>query len=681
MVPSVMQSIFVKKTVPISESVGTNRIYRMSLDKVVTELDLGETYNGLITVNTTNMIVMLNTELSIGDKLVYVKLEEKRTIFELYEMVEQRIAERVNYFCVNALLDKQLTVYTDFDIILFALGIKKGEAHLILENTQGREREYSTAHHNSILRNYKNPLIYPKAVKNYKSQPSLMGIDLGTTHLCLAVSRNDRIDVIPIDESNNLWTPSVIHFTEQGPLVGKIAINGLQNEPDSVIYCPKMLPSEGVGQSFGYNLGSMVQYPYPNENPVFYVKIAGKIQEIPLNDVVTILIETIQKSASIYQFDKNHEKEAKQAVVTVPQWRSVYHTPQYELLWSKAIIAAGLKLGIEILDIIPEVYADFLYYLSKYHVEENKNILVIDCGGGRTTCQGYWIFKRNNERRIIHLADPVEKSWEALYMADVLGGVHFDSKIADKMNEILLQKFHINAAKTTKTRYNLFKKIQIIKEIITQENEGIIDLSDIDSRLADEKLVLKKEMFNDVFKEIAKRYSELLHYWKEKYDFDIIFLAGGSNRMPILQNIVRETFPHCKIIMDGEVEIITATGAAIHGLQILNKETVPLSDFKRNKLSNESNNCCSDLDYTPLIYVLEKKATSVLPAFEKLLTTRCEDSNHIIRLMKLPEEPEKSKKNMAHVAKVCIQLKKINAIACMLISPLPTWGVPSTLNY
>uniref|UniRef100_A0AC34RL62 Uncharacterized protein n=1 Tax=Panagrolaimus sp. JU765 TaxID=591449 RepID=A0AC34RL62_9BILA len=85
------------------------------------------------------MIVMLNIELSDGDKLVYVKLEKKRTIFELYEMLEQRIAKRINYFCVNALLDKQPTVYTDFDIILFALGIEKKEAYLILEDTQGKE--------------------------------------------------------------------------------------------------------------------------------------------------------------------------------------------------------------------------------------------------------------------------------------------------------------------------------------------------------------------------------------------------------------------------------------------------------------------------------------------------------------------------------------------------------------
>uniref|UniRef100_A0AC34RDX4 Heat shock protein 70 n=1 Tax=Panagrolaimus sp. JU765 TaxID=591449 RepID=A0AC34RDX4_9BILA len=64
-------------------------------------------------------------------------------------------------------------------------------------------------------------------------------------------------------------------------------------------------------------------------------------------------------------------------------------------------------------------------------------------------------------------------------------------------------------------------------------------------------------------------------------DFDIVFLAGGTNRIPILQEIVKKKFPKAKIIIDGQVEIITATGAAIHGLQILNGEIEPFSNFER----------------------------------------------------------------------------------------------------
>uniref|UniRef100_A0AC34RH45 Heat shock protein 70 n=1 Tax=Panagrolaimus sp. JU765 TaxID=591449 RepID=A0AC34RH45_9BILA len=89
-------------------------------------------------------------------------------------------------------------------------------------------------------------------------------------------------------------------------------------------------------------------------------------------------------------------------------------------------------------------------------------------------------------------------------------------------------------------------------------------------------------MFDDMFnEEIVERYQEMLLQWKEKYDFDVIFLAGGTNRIPILQEIVKKEFPNGKIIMDGQVEIITATGAAIHGLQLLNGDCVPLSSFTR----------------------------------------------------------------------------------------------------
>uniref|UniRef100_A0AC34RL32 Actin-like ATPase domain-containing protein n=1 Tax=Panagrolaimus sp. JU765 TaxID=591449 RepID=A0AC34RL32_9BILA len=234
-------------------------------------------------------------------------------------------------------------------------------------------------------------------------------------------------------------------------------------------------------------------------------------------------MKTIQTAASDYQSGFNDTTKVNQAVVTVPQWRSGLLTSTYEFLWSEAIIQAGLKLEIEILDIIPEVYADLLYYLSKYDVGKNKNILVIDCGGGRTACQGYQIIEDGDRERIIHLSLLAEKEWES-----------------------------------------------------------IIEMSEFDPKLENTTFVVEKTMFDDMFnEEIVERYHEMLLQWKEKYNFDVIFLAGGTNRIPILQEIVKKEFPNGKIIMDGQVEIITATGAAIHGLQLLNGDCVPLSSFTR----------------------------------------------------------------------------------------------------
>ena len=62
---------------------------------------------------------------------------------------------------------------------------------------------------------------------------------------------------------------------------------------------------------------------------------------------------------------------------------------------------------------------------------------------------------------------------------------------------------------------------------------------------------------------------------KQIKNVDVIFLAGGTCRIPMVQTSIRKLFPEANIIIDGELEIITATGATIHALQVLSGEIQP----------------------------------------------------------------------------------------------------------
>lgn len=111
----------------------------------------------------------------------------------------------------------------------------------------------------------------------------------------------------------------------------------------------------------------------------------------------------------------------------------------------------GIKLGIEILDIIPEVYADLLYYLLKNNIEDDQNILVMDCGGGRMSYQGYNIIKEGNREQIIHLLFPGLENVD--YTQCQWGDTHFEMEMSDKLNEILLRQFNINPRETKKSKF------------------------------------------------------------------------------------------------------------------------------------------------------------------------------------------------------------------------------------
>ena len=55
----------------------------------------------------------------------------------------------------------------------------------------------------------------------------------------------------------------------------------------------------------------------------------------------------------------------------------------------------------------------------------------------------------------------------------------------------------------------------------------------------------------------------------------IVFLAGGTCRIPFIKKKIQKTFPGSKLIIDDKLEVITAEGAATHALQVLNGEVEP----------------------------------------------------------------------------------------------------------
>ena len=57
-------------------------------------------------------------------------------------------------------------------------------------------------------------------------------------------------------------------------------------------------------------------------------------------------------------------------------------------------------------------------------------------------------------------------------------------------------------------------------------------------------------------------------------NIDIVFLAGGTCRIPFIKGWITDQFPNAEVI-DGELEVITAKGAAIHALQVLSGEIEP----------------------------------------------------------------------------------------------------------
>ena len=74
----------------------------------------------------------------------------------------------------------------------------------------------------------------------------IIGIDLGTTYSCAAISRGGQIDIIP-NEIGNRITPSYVAFTSSGErLVGDAAKNQAAENTENTIFDIKRL----IGRRF-----------------------------------------------------------------------------------------------------------------------------------------------------------------------------------------------------------------------------------------------------------------------------------------------------------------------------------------------------------------------------------------------------------------------------------------------
>ncbi len=345
-----------------------------------------------------------------------------------------------------------------------------------------------------------------------------IGIDLGTTNSCVCVYEGGEAKVIANPEGNRT-TPSVVAFKKGEIIVGDAAKRQVVTNKDTVSSVKRLM---GTSEK---------------------VHVNGK--DYTPEEISAMILSDLKKTAEAYLGET-----VNKAVITVPAY---FNDAQRQ-----ATKNAGKIAGLEVERIINEPTAAALAYgLDKQ--DKTEQILVYDLGGGTFDVS------------ILELGDGVFEV-KSTSGNNHLGGDDFDKKIVDylvsefkKENGVDLTKDKMamqrlkDAAEKAKKDLSGMSTTQISLPFLSQGEDGPLHL----------ELSLTRAKFEDLVRDLVESTKEpvrkaLKDANLSASDIDKVLLVGGSTRIPMVQELVKNELGKepSKGVNPDEV---VAMGAAIQG--------------------------------------------------------------------------------------------------------------------
>ncbi|MBH0189885.1 MAG: molecular chaperone DnaK [Nitrospira sp.] len=361
----------------------------------------------------------------------------------------------------------------------------------------------------------------------------IVGIDLGTTNSLVAYMKEGRPCVIP-GRAGRTILPSVVAMTDNGLIVGDPAKEHLIRSPERTVYSVKRF----MGKALADVQGELAYFPYAltEQGGVIRIKLGEKSYSPP--QISAMILKELKQRAEAHLGES-----ITKAVITVPAY---FNDSQRQ-----ATKDAGMIAGLEVLRIINEPTAAALAYGLQEKTQ--GTIAVYDFGGGTFDISilklKNGIFEVLATNGDTHLGgDDLDREIADLFLADIRRQHGIDlNAYPDHMQTIRLEAERV--------------KICLSDELKTQ----------VSVELPDNKGYFTRELTRDQLESLTLEIIErtltpcrmaLKDAGLSPDAIDEIVLVGGSTRMPLVRQRVRELFgktPHCEINPDE----VVALGAAI----------------------------------------------------------------------------------------------------------------------
>jgi molecular chaperone DnaK len=356
---------------------------------------------------------------------------------------------------------------------------------------------------------------------------AIYGIDLGTTHSCIAyIDQADRPVILKsaIDEQT---TPSVVYFeSPERVVVGRAA-------KDTAVLAPKL-----VVELVKRQMGEDVHYSFYG-------------QEHTPESISALILRELARAAQ-----EQTGEEVRDVVITVPAY--------FGVLEREATRNAGQIAGLNVLDVLAEPVAAALDYQALGDDADARDILVYDLGGGTF------------DTSVIH----VERNEVSAICTDgdhKLGGADWDRAVADFLLRGFAEQY---------PQLDPGGDEQFMQELATTAEQLKKALSAVSSRRPSVRfdgsvvqLELTREHFEEITSELLERTMEITERTiatarqRGVERFDDVLLVGGMTMMPAIARTLRERFGLQARLH--EPNLAVARGAARYALVEKIKVTMP----------------------------------------------------------------------------------------------------------
>ena len=369
----------------------------------------------------------------------------------------------------------------------------------------------------------------------------IIGIDLGTTNSCVSVIEGGKPQIIANSEGLRT-TPSIVAFTKDGEtLVGQSAKRQAVTNPKNTVFSAKRF----IGRQFEEVAKESKMLPYE------IVKSKNNGVNIKVNDdeyappqISAIVLQNLKKTAEEYLGSKIDD-----VVVTVPAY---FNDSQRQ-----ATKDAGAIAGLNVKRIINEPTAAALAYgLDK---KGDRKIAVYDLGGGTFDIS------------ILEIGDGVFEV-RSTNGDTMLGGDDFDNALVQWMLDEFKNAEGIDLSKDSMALQRLKEAAEKAKCELSSSKQTEINLPFIYSDSSGPKnllLSITRAQFESLISDLVeKTVAPCVKALKDadlsSSDINEVILVGGSTRIPLVQDKVKEIF-NKEINKSVNPDEVVALGAAIQG--------------------------------------------------------------------------------------------------------------------